>query len=271
MAVRRLALAALLLVAEVAAAATEPDELMPGVTCAVKAGAYARFIAKPPSGTIFDLPDADHQPTALGGSLQMFDTSPLNYDTSTFSLPAAGWAAVGTPPGSRGFRYRGAGTPADPCSVFIRPQGVKARCRGGGNLHTPFAADVGIVLGIGTANKRYCATFGGTTVKNDSTALSRRRAPAPASCPMQTICTTTTTIMPCTLRSGSCTGISACPGHPSGATCLSDGSGGCMCAEETPPPCAQAGTQFCQFGTCPAGQTCGLVSNVCGPAGCECH
>jgi len=46
------------LAAAPAAANDEPDELMPGRIVVIREGRFAKFIAKPPTGMSFDLPDA---------------------------------------------------------------------------------------------------------------------------------------------------------------------------------------------------------------------
>jgi hypothetical protein len=38
-------------------AADEPDELMPGRVAIVRPGVLAKFVAKPPTGAVFDLPN----------------------------------------------------------------------------------------------------------------------------------------------------------------------------------------------------------------------
>ena len=50
-----------------ALASDEPDERMPGRTAMVNTGVIAKFVAKPPTGTLFDLPDlgvGGNEPTA---------------------------------------------------------------------------------------------------------------------------------------------------------------------------------------------------------------
>src|SRR5713101_6575878 len=82
-------------------ATTEPDELIPGTVVVIKTGTVVRFVAKPPPGGGFDLPDTPaNDPTTEGGMLHIFDTADPGQD-NTYPLPAgAGWTALGTPPGS---------------------------------------------------------------------------------------------------------------------------------------------------------------------------
>jgi hypothetical protein len=142
----------------------------------------------------FDLPDGTNDPTAEGGLLEIFDDSPFTPAGVDFTLPAGGWKGLGNA-GSKGFKYKGAGSPTDPCRVvLVKEKVVKAVCKGPDvTLPTPFQGQVGIALTVGTDSKRYCALFGGDEVKNDGTLLKRKDAAAPAFCPLDLNSSTTTT------------------------------------------------------------------------------
>lgn len=215
----------------------EPDELMPGRVVIIRPGRLFKFVARPEVGT-FDLPDASNDPTDQGAVLSIFETMSVANSVS-FALPSTSWTGLGRPAGARGYRYRGAGSPADPCrTVLVRPKVVKASCTGSGvTLITPFSGAVAIGLFVGVDTKQYCATFGGDTIKNDTSGLKRRDAPAPSFCPFVTIGTGGTTTSTSTSTSSS---------NP--ATC--GAGGGCSGS------CPNAG-EFCQF--VPA-CTCGGVS-----------
>ena len=177
------ALLALILVTP-ALALDETDELVPGRITVVKTATTFTFTGKPAAGAL-DLPDAGNDPTVEGGSLTVTDTGNAS-NSATFPLPAgAGWRRIPTNTAKplKGYRYKGAGTPTDPCrTVVVKEKVVKATCKGSGvTLTTPFSGDVAIVLTIGL-EKRYCATFGGTVVKNTPTITRRKNAPAPAVC-----------------------------------------------------------------------------------------
>jgi cysteine-rich repeat protein len=166
----------------------EPDELVPGKSATVKPG-LVTVTAKPPAGASFALPAAGNHPTAEGGSIRFFDTVAGAGDV-TYALPVQplplGWKALGNPPGTKGFKYKGAGSIADPCkSVVIAPKQVKAVCRSAGvTLSPPFAGELGMVLTAGSASKRYCAAFGGDTKANVVGNFVRKNAPAPPACPV---------------------------------------------------------------------------------------
>ena len=157
--------------------------LVPGRMSIIKPNTLAKFVSKPVTGDTFALPTAD--PVVYGGALRIFDTATTAGD-DTYALPPSGWKGLGTPPGSKGYKYKGGGTPADPCRVvLVRAKIIKALCLGSGvTLTPPFAGDVGIVLSLGlVTTDRYCARFGGDESRNDATLTKRKDAPAPGACP----------------------------------------------------------------------------------------
>jgi hypothetical protein len=68
------------------------------------------------------------------------------------------------PPGSKGFKYKGAGTPTDPCkTVLVKTKIVKAICKGTAvDLDQPVAGVGAVSLVVGSDSKAYCTAFGGT-------------------------------------------------------------------------------------------------------------
>jgi hypothetical protein len=170
------------LVAMFATPALAADQLVPGKIMIVKPGTLAKVISK---GS-FTLPAGADDPTTAGGSLLIKDLgAPTN--ANTYALPAAGWKGLGNPAGSKGFKYKGAGSVSDPCKVvLIKANIVKAVCKGAGvTLTTPVTAppaDVAVNLSTGTGTS-FCAEFGGTEVKNTATILKRKDATAlPSAC-----------------------------------------------------------------------------------------
>jgi Hypothetical glycosyl hydrolase family 15 len=179
-------------------ASAEPDELVPGRSVTIRTAALVKFTAKPASGTLFALPAAANRPTVDGGTLLLFDSATSGGGRMLIDLPPQvpplGWRALGDSANPAGFQYRGAGTTSDPCTVTVKTTGIKTRCRGDAiTLVPPVAGAVGIVLSLGAEPKRYCASFGGTTVDNTLGRLTRKAAPAPAACPTLPQSTTTTT------------------------------------------------------------------------------
>ena len=157
------------------------DELIPGKILIVKPGTLAKVVAK---GT-FTLPSGGDNPTVAGGSLEIRDLGDIS-NADTYSLPSGGWKGLGNPPGSKGYKYKGAGSVTDPCKVvLIKTNIVKAVCKGAGvTLTTPVSSPpqrVAVNLSSGTGAS-YCAGFGGTEVKNTATILKRKDALAPGDC-----------------------------------------------------------------------------------------
>lgn len=156
------------------------SEPMAGKVLVVKPGKLAKVVARPaPPATTFLVPP---NPLLTGGRLSIVDVEGTEANDVVWNLPASGWKALGTPPGARGYRYRGAGTKDDPCRVvLVRPNVVKAVCRGEGvTLATPAGATLAVALWF-ELDVAYCAAFGGAEVKN-GTMLKRRDAPLPAAC-----------------------------------------------------------------------------------------
>ena len=207
-------------------ATDQPDELMPGRVVTIRDGQTFRLVARPPAGTTFELPDPTNDPTAAGGTLLVFDDDPSRPVTSEANLPSSHWKALGNPPGSFGYKYSVPGL-GDPCKlVLVRKNVVKAVCAATFYLPTPFTGQVGVVLTLGPNSKRYCALFGGTELRNDSTLLKRKDAPSPGACPLDinssTTSSTTSTVTSTTGPSGlyCCDGAPGCLGGFSWDMCL---------------------------------------------------
>ncbi|HSP96750.1 MAG TPA: hypothetical protein VL049_05840 [Candidatus Dormibacteraeota bacterium] len=159
---------------------TDPDALIPGKKVIVKPSKIAKVLSK----STFTFPSPTNDPTIGGGTLRIFDTIFTGAGDNTYNLPAVRWVGLGSPPGAKGFKYKGAGTAGDPCKVvLVKETTIKAVCKGTDvTLVTPFAGDVGVILTLGPASKRYCATFGGTETKNDFRITKRKDAVAPGAC-----------------------------------------------------------------------------------------
>ena len=222
------------LVAVPVRAADEPDEDMPGRIVIIRPSTpLFKFVSK--AETEFPLPTASNDPTVEGGSLVVFDAGSAQSDT--YALPASGWKALGTP--AQGYKYRGDGSPGDPCKlVLVKKRVVRATCRGTGvTLTTPFTGAVGIVVTLGTDSKQYCVRFGGDESKNDDTLLKRKDAPAlPVSCPVPG-------------PPPSCPGI--------GSPCGSCAAGFCSAhVDPSPPTNVCANSAACTPGTCTSDADC---------------
>ena len=200
-------------------AADQPDELMPGRVVLIKNAQVFKFVSKPPTGMTFDLPDETNDPTAEGGELEVFDDDPFRPVSADFALPSSGWKGLGNPAGSKGYKYKGAGTLTDPCRVVLVKEKVVAVCKGSGvTLPTPFLGQVGIVLTVGTDSKRYCASFGGATMRHDDSVLKRKDAPPPDVCPLDLNSSTT---IPSTSSTSSTVSTTSSTNSPSETTTTS--------------------------------------------------
>jgi hypothetical protein len=186
---------------------------MPGKLILVKPGRLAKFIAKPASGDSFGLPSGPSAPTGGGGELRFFkgdraDVFPLPVQSAPF-----GWKGLGSPAGSKGFKYKGHGSTLDPCkTVLVKSRIVKGICRGGRvRLDPPAVGPVGILLTVGSTPKKYLALYGGTTTSNTAELLKRKDAPAPPVCD----CGATT---PTELRFANGVGVGVCGNATDGTT-----------------------------------------------------
>jgi len=157
----------------------------------------ARLTARPASkAEVFPVPSPGGagDPTIHGGTLRFCKLADASSWPSV-ALPAANWRGLGFPPGSRGYRYKGAGTIADPCrSVVVRDRRIKVVCKGPGAFAAPSpyglpvgSAGAGFELVVGT--DRYCAESSPATValikKNSAVKglFKAAKAHAPAACP----------------------------------------------------------------------------------------
>jgi len=130
-----------------------------------------------------DLGGTNGDPTRAGATLYVRDT--VAGDEVAFGLDAGGWTRLGRADHPRGFRYRGEGTDDDACfSVEISRTTLRLRCSLAGqhgHFVTPVQGDVSVQLFLGAGERRFCASFGGHTLRNDAELVKRRGAPA-ASC-----------------------------------------------------------------------------------------
>lgn len=185
------ALVATLAAIAYAGAGNAADVPVPGKVAVVKPALLAKVVAKSIAPATFPLPvsgSAD-DPTLSGATLAVFDTLGVGAGTVAFTLDASGWQALGNPPGSKGYKYKGSADALDPdpsgtCRiVLIKANVLKAVCKGAAvTLAPPFTGNAAAVLDAGAL--RYCASFGGTTKKNAPGLFKRKDAPPPGSCPL---------------------------------------------------------------------------------------
>jgi len=156
------------------------DQLVPGKIFLMKPQKLAKVIAKPISPAVFALPAPGNSPLIKPWAI-WFKWFNVWFH---FPLPSPNWKGLGNPPGSKGYKYKGDGTLADPCKVvLVKPKLVKGICKGPTlTPDPPHPGTVPIQVGAADVSDRYCAEFGGTEIRNDASLLKRKDAPAPASC-----------------------------------------------------------------------------------------
>jgi hypothetical protein len=122
-----------------------------------------RTIATAPGGSAGD-------PTLGGGVLRL--VNPTTLETAPFTLPAAGWTALGTPPGARGYRYADSAGANGPCRTLLVKAGkIRGVCAGAipFSLDEPTQGTLVVSLRLGTAAAQ-CMRFGGTVSRDQGTA-----------------------------------------------------------------------------------------------------
>jgi len=179
---RRIAVLALVVFVAVAAMPVAPahatDNLVPGKILIVKPQRLLKYIFKPVA--VFPLPPGPNSPLIIVWQwwIRWFNV------WFHFTLIPSQWKGLGNPPGSKGYKYKGAGTLSDPCKVvLVKPKIIKAVCKGPTvTPDPPHPGSIPVQLGAADLSYRYCAEYGGTEIKNDSRLLKRKDAPAPALC-----------------------------------------------------------------------------------------
>ena len=141
-------------------------------------------LAGTPVGAVAD-------PTVNGGVLEL--VNPGTGETASLALPAAGWSALGTPPGSLGYRYEDAQQAFGPCTkVSVEPKRMTARCTGAGisfSLDEPTQGSLGLRITTGPGALRRCVLFGGTVRRDHPSGggigglFLAKGAPPPVTCP----------------------------------------------------------------------------------------
>ena len=157
----------------------------------------AKIVNKPsPKGTTFAVPapGGSSDPTTAGATLRFCKLAEPLAECEPIALPAGQWKGLGNPAGSKGYKYKGAGTESDPCKVvLIKDKVIRAVCKGPGALDAPdpFALPIG-PNGVGwelvSGTDRYCAESSvatGAVVKKDDASKGIWKAinaDAPAAC-----------------------------------------------------------------------------------------
>jgi hypothetical protein len=166
--------AAVIAAREAEAARRVDDALLFGDRIRIKPGRLLRARVSGPAAP----PALEMAPTVFGGRLRIFDTASGGAGETIIDLPPGGWKALGTPPGSRGYRFTGG-----PCErVSIDTGRIMVACSGSAAaLSPPFRGEVGFILELGS--QRYCARFGGVDGRNTDRVVIRYGAGISGECP----------------------------------------------------------------------------------------
>jgi hypothetical protein len=191
----------------VPASARATNFLIPGKIHIIKDTKLTKLVAKP-TGT-FTIPGIGSagDPTINGGNLTVIDIGDgigLNAALPAQAAPL-GWKGLGSPAGSKGWKYKGTGVGADPCKiVLVKPAVIKFVCKDDQLLNPPLLGNSGINLALGT--DQYCAEFGGTEVKNVAGLFKHKDAPPPVSCSGPTTTSTSSSSTTSSSIGGPCCG-----------------------------------------------------------------
>jgi hypothetical protein len=159
------------------------DNLIPTKILIVKPGKLSKFLAKPVSPATFALPAGANSPLVKDWGIwgNVFDLW-----LHITPLASVQWKGLGNPPGLKGYKYKGAGTLADPCKVIlIKEKIIKAVCKG--DLFPgapPYGSDeLPVQIAADDLSERYCAEAGnGTNIKDTATIFKEKDSPAPVLC-----------------------------------------------------------------------------------------
>lgn len=147
-----------------------------------------KIVAKPTGPIILPTPNGPDDPRDFGAIVMPGCgpglIGPIFWENGDVFLPPPIWKALGNPAGSKGYKYRGQGTMADPCKVvLIKSTVVKAVCRiVDSALPRPVGGNIGWEIRVGGGYRLCGETTGGTIAKDDTSAFKARNAPAPGVC-----------------------------------------------------------------------------------------
>jgi hypothetical protein len=169
--------------------AVATDHVISGKISVIKPLKLGKFTSKSSAGFTLPATGGAEDPTLNGAEILMFDSDSPGAGSFTHILPAAGWSALGNPPGSKGFKYKGSLIGDSVCKVAMIKKGViKGVCKGAIPIYPPIDGNAAFIIGVpnGTVSAaiRYCAEFGGTEKKNDTKIFKHKNAAAPGSCPV---------------------------------------------------------------------------------------
>jgi hypothetical protein len=169
-------------------ATTGSDYLLSGRRLAMSdAGPAARGLTITSKARIVPAPGlhGGTDPTLGGATLEV--VNPTTSETATIALPAAGWRGVGSPPGSKGYRYDDHFAALGPCSqALVSSTRFSVRCGGAGigfSLNEPSQGSLVVRFSMGSEGLRRCMLFGGSVKRDIPGLFIAVKAPEPVTCP----------------------------------------------------------------------------------------
>ena len=113
--------------------------------------------------------------------------NPATGEQATLPLPESGWTALGSPPGSSGYRYSDRHHLFGPCSqAIVTAHRTMVRCSGPGipfSLDEPSQGSLGVRVNTGSGALSRCVLFGGDIKRDSPGSFLAETAHAPSSCP----------------------------------------------------------------------------------------
>src|SRR5262249_43609264 len=165
------------------------DELLAGTACSLKSDPAnadkrrATITSRDATIALAGGPGSPDDPRTSGAILRIAAAPGGAFDR-TYRLPAAGWTALGTPPGTTGYRYRDAHRVYGPVRELRLQPGRQLKVQAAGSaLDVTLDANPGpvdVVLAIGSVH--YCLEFGGAVTYRASRTVTAKGAPPPSAC-----------------------------------------------------------------------------------------
>jgi Tol biopolymer transport system component len=134
------------------------------------------------------LPGSPADPTMFGATFVLKNSAAMTIDDWTTTLPNTGWTGLGSPAGSKGYKFSGSGA----CTkALLKPKLLKLLCKGSGIGYTLDEATQGSIggklsLGNGALPPQsYCLNFAAPAVERDEiNSFKAKGAPPSDACPI---------------------------------------------------------------------------------------
>src|SRR5262249_11428208 len=125
-----------------------------------------------------------HDPAADGAALLVRGGGSSAGSTGLIQLNPVFWKALGSPPGSSGYKYSDAdGTRGGITKAAYKAGQLLFKGKGGNWPWSPSGAQTEVWVHVNIGDEWYCAHFGGDIKQNATAEFLAKNALAPASCP----------------------------------------------------------------------------------------